>query len=797
MRHQQSLPDESYASDTNSAAGADEEMLTQSDHAPSTASQLLKSISGLPESERIVLVQHMLRTFPVARLVEFHEHLATMVYFDPVSKLPNELILHTFSNLSPHDLLTCSLVSRGWRERALDERLWRDCFSREGWDMDTAKFREHERSARSFGFTSASRRLNDESNSSAKREGRKRPRDEAFNDNGKQPIADEVEDHDMDFDENDHMEGVKSSSEDGRASSSEKGVIASTSPSKFSWPWIYKQRRLLERNWEKGKYASFRLPHPQHEHEGHTECVYTIQHIGDTLVSGSRDASIRIWDLSTYRLKAKPLYGHDASVLCLQFDDRPEEDIIISGGSDNYVIVWKFSTGEIIKKMTDAHTESVLNLRFDERYLVTCSKDKTIKIWNRKEISNTDPIIPMRAINAFANMDIIPPLTLLDAFGGSRDGHGAAVNAVQIHGDIIVSASGDRCVKAWNIHTGYPMKKYEGHTKGIACVQFDGRRVVSGSSDNTVRIFDYETYQEIACLDGHSDLVRTVQARFGDLRIISDEELHAQARQVDANFRRAAAAGAIEERKISRRGPGRNAGSSDPNKVLSLGNKIPPGGGGSKWARIVSGSYDETVIVWKRDGEGNWKPNQRLHQGMLPNTRAAAAARSGAAFQPAITPALAVYPLTAADAAAQQAQVQQAQIRQQAATAALAQRQQAQQQLAAPAAGPSTASRPILAQTAVGPGTQGPSIATAAPAPGPANLQPHHHHHGHHHHHHHHHRNPAAAAAARAESNRVFKLQFDARRIIACSQNRVIVGWDFAAGNKDLEMIGDWSSETP
>jgi hypothetical protein len=53
MRHQQSLPDESYASDTNSAAGADEEMLTQSDHAPSTASQLLKSISGLPESERI------------------------------------------------------------------------------------------------------------------------------------------------------------------------------------------------------------------------------------------------------------------------------------------------------------------------------------------------------------------------------------------------------------------------------------------------------------------------------------------------------------------------------------------------------------------------------------------------------------------------------------------------------------------------------------------------------------------------------------------------------------------------
>jgi F-box and WD-40 domain protein 1/11 len=95
------------------------------------------------------------------------------------------------------------------------------------------------------------------------------------------------------------------------------------------------------------------------------------------------------------------------------------------------------------------------------------------------------------------------------------------------------------------------------------------------------------------------------------------------------------------------------------------------------------------------------------------------------------------------------------------------------------------------------PAAQGSPDPNAATTAIPAAAH-HHHHHGHHHHHHHHHRNAAAAAAAaaRAESNRVFKLQFDARRIIACSQNRVVVGWDFAAGDKDLEMIGDWSSET-
>jgi F-box and WD-40 domain protein 1/11 len=33
---------------------------------------------------------------------------------------------------------------------------------------------------------------------------------------------------------------------------------------------------------------------------------------------------------------------------------------------------------------------------------------------------------------------------------------------------------------------------------------------------------------------------------------------------------------------------------------------------------------------------------------------------------------------------------------------------------------------------------------------------------------------------------RVFKLQFDARRIICCSQTSIIVGWDFANGDEQI-----------
>ena len=264
---------------------------------------------------------------------------------------------------------------------------------------------------------------------------------------------------------------------------------------RINWQYLYKQKRRLEENWQGARFTNFQLPHPSHPYEAHAECVYTIQYSGKHLVSGSRDKTLRIWNLDTQRLVVSPLRGHDASVLCLQFDDRPDRDIVISGGSDCHVILWRFSTGKMIRKLDRAHHESVLNLRFDDRYLITCSKDKTIKIWNRNAILPTDETYPSIGFSASARFPqyIINVDNLVDSqhlnFKPLREysllmtlhGHTAAVNAVQILDNQIVSASGDRHIKVWDIKTGTCLKTVSGHSKGIACVQFDGRRVVSGS----------------------------------------------------------------------------------------------------------------------------------------------------------------------------------------------------------------------------------------------------------------------------------------------------------------------------
>ena len=588
---------------------------------------------------------------------------------------------------------------------------------------------------------------------------------------------------------------------------------------KINWQFLYKQKRRLEDNWDAGRFSNFQLPHPNHPDEAHTECVYTIQYSGKYLVSGSRDKTIRIWNLDTLRLIHPPLAGHTASVLCLQFDERPDQDIVVSGGSDCRVILWQFSTGRIVKEIEKAHSESVLNLRFDDRYLVTCSKDKTIKVWNRKEMWPTDDTYPSstkksgarfpsyiinmqeQVENQHLRFKPLQPYSLIMTL----EGHGAAVNAIQILDGQIVSASGDRSVKVWDVRTGACTRTFSGHNKGIACVQFDGRRIVSGSSDETVRIFDRATGAEVACLSGHTNLVRTVQAQFGDLPG-NEEELEAEARAVDRNFFEAQTRGLLSDRHLTRtQRRARNAGSRDPNAIFAYGAKLPPGGGGSKWARIVSGSYDETVIIWKRGSDGAWEKSKTLYQ------HDAVRAAGGRPRRPVVQAQANV------NQGAQQNNQQQQQpgqgpaqpnnfqtLAQQAQAQAQAAQNLAQQAQALHAA--SQAMQGTVTNNATTAITNNTAVATAAVAQaapnagqaaapaqqgGPANAAPHHHHH------HHHHPHPLAPPLNNQGTNsRVFKLQFDARRIICCSQDPTIVGWDFANNDKDIVLASQFFGDS-
>ncbi|CAB4426867.1 unnamed protein product [Rhizophagus irregularis] len=248
------------------------------------------------------------------------------------------------------------------------------------------------------------------------------------------------------------------------------------------WKLMYKNRFILSLRWKKGECEKRYL-------KGHLDSVYCIQFDEHKIVTGSRDKTIKFWDINTGNC-FQTLHGHDLSVLCLQYDNY----IMVSGSSDTTIIVWDMSNyNQNVPQLRrlEGHCAGVLDICFDDYHIVSCSKDSTIKVWDVQTGECLRTLV----------------------------GHRGPVNAVQLKDNRIISASGDALIKLWDLEEGKCIRDFVGHTRGLACVQFDGKYVVSGSNDRTIKIWDVETAQCMRTLEGHTDLVRTLH--FDNDKIVS------------------------------------------------------------------------------------------------------------------------------------------------------------------------------------------------------------------------------------------------------------------------------------
>ncbi|KAL1892632.1 hypothetical protein Sste5346_006917 [Sporothrix stenoceras] len=791
---QSQQPDEGYSEDPLSASGslAVSTKATAGDSEGGLPQVLSRHISSLSVASKIQLTEALLESLPTSAIAQIVQKLSPRLYIDFIRFLPAEICLNILGYLDPLSLISVARSCRAWYGLALDRKLWERLYYLEGWKTISSELQKCEETINrdrpaphdeaGGGHTSKRRAI------ASSRRAADGDRDHVMLDADRpwksdMTAVDSIPEgqassslfgnsNEKDTSNLDPSAVTSFSSASTAASSSssasKKGKQRATSPPpqpvpareaspeglpkpslwvldgvsgkyRMNWKHLYTLRRRLEANWELGKYTNFQFPHPDYPNEAHGECIYTIQFNQDYLVSGSRDRTIRIWNLQTRRLARMPFVGHRGSVLCLQFDSSPEEDLIVSGSSDSNVILWRFSTGEILQRLHRAHREPVLNVKFDKNILVTCSKDKTIKIFNRQPLKPGDlgyavgdgkngaPVnpVPIHLKNygydedALARMPIRPAYTMI----GSLEGHSAAVNAVQIHGREIISASGDRNVKIWDWPNQQCIRTLVGHSKGIACVQYDGRRIVSGSSDNEVKVFDRRTSLEVGSLRSHSNLVRTVQAGFGDLPYSAEEDEKAAAR-MDQRYLEAVQNGTLPVNPTNQRRRHRSSnrpnGSSSaaaavddddddngmlrPENIRFTGAKLPPGGGGGQYGRIVSGSYDTTIIIWRRNKHGMWKPQHHLKQ---EEAAAAASATTSSA-----TNALRIARRQAAAAAAAVGDAGSQPLTQAALGALQQQAAQQQSEQHAAAAAVQAAATALTQQT-----TQQPSASSATPQP--------------------------------------------------------------------------------
>jgi WD40 repeat protein len=84
---------------------------------------------------------------------------------------------------------------------------------------------------------------------------------------------------------------------------------------------------------------------------------------GPVAVTASRDATVRVWDLSTGTSIGDPLIGRTSAVYAvasMTLDGRP---VAVTGNGDATVRVWDLSTGTPITDPLIGHTSSVYAVR--------------------------------------------------------------------------------------------------------------------------------------------------------------------------------------------------------------------------------------------------------------------------------------------------------------------------------------------------------------------------------------------------------------------------------------------------
>lgn len=218
--------------------------------------------------------------------------------------------------------------------------------------------------------------------------------------------------------------------------------------------------------------------------KGHTDWVYAVAFSADgqIILSGSKDKTVRLWQGSGQQ--SRTLTGHTSYVNSVAINR--DKTKVVSGSYDKTVKLWNLNTGQV--ETLKGHSREVLTVAIspDGKKIVSGSVDKTLRIWN------------------LSNLQAQSTLT----------GHTSDVNAISLSSDNqqIASVSDDKTIKLWNLNTGREIRTFTGHLADINAVDFspDNQHIATGSDDKTVKIWDLMTGEAIYTFKGHREAVFAV-----------------------------------------------------------------------------------------------------------------------------------------------------------------------------------------------------------------------------------------------------------------------------------------------
>jgi len=232
------------------------------------------------------------------------------------------------------------------------------------------------------------------------------------------------------------------------------------------------------------------------------------------IVSGSRDKTAMVWELTNDSVNVgfakRSLNGHSHFVqdVALSRDGQ----FALTASWDNEMRLWRIDTAESVRRFV-GHKKDVMSVSFspENRQIVSCSRDKTIKVWNtigeckltfdqnshsdwvtccRFSPSTENPVIVSvgsdKRVNVWSLNKTVPEQTFT--------GHTGYLNKVEISpdGSICASAGKDGIIMLWNLAEKQPLSSFDAGSEVHALAFSPNRFWLCVALDSCIKIYDLE-----------------------------------------------------------------------------------------------------------------------------------------------------------------------------------------------------------------------------------------------------------------------------------------------------------------